>query len=77
MIADGARPAVAEAVDGSGVLGSTPWRAPVLPRRPERSFAARRKIRLQWVLQESPEVGGGVRCSPDRLEGTGELLEGS
>ena len=30
----------------------------MLSGRPERSFAARRKIRLQWVLQESPESGG-------------------
>ena len=77
MIADGVRPAVAEAVDGSGVLGSTPWRAPVLPGCLERSSTAWGKIPLRWVQQRLPEMEGGVCCSSGRLGGTGELLEDS
>ena len=53
------------------------WSTPELPGRLERSFAAQRKIRLQWVLKKQPEVDRSVCCSPDREEDVGELLEGS
>ena len=75
MLAGRGRPVVADIVNDSRALGMGQWSAPELPGRSEQSFDGRRRRLLQWVRQRLPEMGGGVCCLLDQLEGTGELLE--
>ena len=77
VIAGGDRPAVAELIVDSGVLGMDQWSTPELPGSLERSFAARRRNSLQWVLKKQPEVDRSVCYPSDQEEDVGELLKGS
>ena len=45
-----------------------------LPRQLERSFDDKRRNRLLLGTPKMPEVGRGVHCPLDQLEGAGELL---
>ena len=76
-LAGGGHLEVADVVVGLGTVGMDQWSTPELPGSLERSFAARRRISLQWVLKKQPEVDRSVCYPSDQEEDAGELLEGS